>query len=106
MDAPQRERRGATLTIPHEVLEHRAVLTLPDGTPFSHVVETYTSEVFAFPESLPAGRSAARRRGDEPIFITADGELSQWCGSLSPDSVAHKSPGRVSHSTGACLVQQ
>ena len=24
MDAPQRERRGATLTIPHEVLEHRA----------------------------------------------------------------------------------
>jgi hypothetical protein len=48
MDAPQRERRGATLTIPHEVLEHRAVLTLPDGTPFSEVIETYTSEVLAF----------------------------------------------------------
>ena len=50
MDAPQRERRGATLTIPHEVLEHRAVLTLPDGTPFSEVVETYTSDVLAFPQ--------------------------------------------------------
>jgi len=44
------EVRGATLTIPHEVLEHRAVLTLPDGTPFSEVVETYTSDVLAFPQ--------------------------------------------------------
>jgi len=50
MGAPLPERRGATLTIPHEVLEHRAVLTLPDGTPFSEVVETYTGEVLAFPE--------------------------------------------------------
>jgi hypothetical protein len=52
MGAPLPERRGATLTIPHEVLEHRAVLTLPDGTPFSEVVETYTGEVLAFPEPL------------------------------------------------------
>ena len=36
------------------VLEHRAVLTLPDGTPFSQVVETYTSAVLAFPEP-PSG---------------------------------------------------
>jgi len=50
MGAPLPEPRGATLTIPHEVLEHRAVLTLPDGTPFSEVIETYTGEVFAFPE--------------------------------------------------------
>jgi chorismate-pyruvate lyase len=50
MGAPLREWRGATLTIPHAVLEHRAVLTLPDGTPFSEVVETYTREVLAFPE--------------------------------------------------------
>jgi hypothetical protein len=50
MGAPLLERRGATLTIPHEVLEHRAVLILPDGTPFSEVVETYTGEVLAFPE--------------------------------------------------------
>jgi chorismate-pyruvate lyase len=41
---------GATLTIPHQLLQHRAVLTTPDGTPFSHVVETYTSEIFAFPQ--------------------------------------------------------
>lgn len=38
------------LEIPPEVLQHRAVLTLPDGTPFSEVVETYTSEIFAFPK--------------------------------------------------------
>jgi hypothetical protein len=50
MGAPLPERRAAALTIPHAVLEHRAVLTLPDGTPFSEVVETYTREVFAFPE--------------------------------------------------------
>ena len=54
MGAPLPEARGATLTIPHEVLEHRAVLTLPDGSPFSQVVETYTSEVLAFPEPRSA----------------------------------------------------
>jgi len=37
------------LPIPAHLLEHRALLTLPDGTPFSEVVETYTSEVLAFP---------------------------------------------------------
>jgi hypothetical protein len=26
------------------------VLSLPDGTPFSEVVETYTREVLSFPE--------------------------------------------------------
>lgn len=41
---------GATLAIPHAVLEHQAVLTLPDGTPFSQVVETYTGDVLAFPD--------------------------------------------------------
>jgi chorismate-pyruvate lyase len=55
MGAQLPERRGATLIIPHEVLEHRAVLTLPDGTPFSEVVETYTGEVLAFPEPRPSG---------------------------------------------------
>lgn len=37
------------LTIPSQVLEHRAVLNLPDGTPFSEVVETYTGNVLAIP---------------------------------------------------------
>ena len=38
------------LKVPHAVLQHRAVLTLPDGTPFSQVIETYTGDVLAFPD--------------------------------------------------------
>lgn len=45
---PPQATAGA-LAVPEHVLEHRAVLTLPDGEPFSEVVETYTSEVLAFP---------------------------------------------------------
>jgi hypothetical protein len=41
---------ASTLQIPAQLLEHRAVLTLPDGTPFSTVIETYTDDVLAFPE--------------------------------------------------------
>ena len=41
---------GKPLAIPPAVLEHRAVLTLRDGTPFSTVVKTYTGEVLAFPQ--------------------------------------------------------
>ena len=41
---------SSRLQIPSEVLQHRAVLTLPDGTPFSTVIETYTDDVLAFPE--------------------------------------------------------
>lgn len=39
---------SATLSIPSELLQHRALLSLPDGTPFSEVVETYTAGVLAF----------------------------------------------------------
>jgi chorismate-pyruvate lyase len=49
MGAHNRDLRGS-LPIPPAILEHRAVLTLPDGTPFSAVVETYTSDILAFPE--------------------------------------------------------
>jgi hypothetical protein len=35
--------------MPPKLLEHRAILSLPDGTPFSEVVETYTDQVLAFP---------------------------------------------------------
>jgi chorismate-pyruvate lyase len=35
------------LCSPAQVLRHRALLTLPDGTPFSEVVETYTNNVLA-----------------------------------------------------------
>jgi chorismate-pyruvate lyase len=48
------------LLIPPKLLEHRAVLTLPDGTPFSEVVETYTEGVLAFP--LRMDRSAGHAR--------------------------------------------
>lgn len=40
--------KGA-LAIPDHVLEHHAVLSTPDGEPFSEVVETYTGQVLAFP---------------------------------------------------------
>jgi chorismate-pyruvate lyase len=40
---------SGALAIPHHVLEHRAVLSTPDGTPFSLVVEDYTEAVLAFP---------------------------------------------------------
>jgi hypothetical protein len=39
--------------MPARLLEHRAVLSLPDGTPFSEVVETYTANVLGFPVPQP-----------------------------------------------------
>jgi chorismate-pyruvate lyase len=48
MGAPIVEQHNTALAIPHAVLEHRAVLSLPNGTPFSQVTETYTSEVLDF----------------------------------------------------------
>jgi chorismate-pyruvate lyase len=51
-----------SVSVPAHVLEHRAVLTLPDGTPFSEVVETYTRNVLAFPcPCLPEVSVVARR---------------------------------------------
>jgi len=41
------------LCFPAQVLRHRALLTLPDGTPFSEVVETYTSNVLAIARLAP-----------------------------------------------------
>lgn len=37
------------LDIPPYLFQHRAVLTLPGGVPFSYVVETYTNGVLDFP---------------------------------------------------------
>ena len=42
-----------TLQVPHAVLEHQAVLVLPDGTALSQVIETYTEQVLAFPQPRP-----------------------------------------------------
>jgi hypothetical protein len=49
MGATLAPKEAGALTIPDHVLEHRAVLSTPDGEPFSEVAETYTSEVLAFP---------------------------------------------------------
>ena len=49
MGATTHEATAGALAVPEHVLEHRAVLSLPDGEPFSEVVETYTGEVLAFP---------------------------------------------------------
>jgi chorismate-pyruvate lyase len=49
MQPPPARRAPSVLRIPAAVLQHRAVLTLPDGTPFSEVVETYSRSVLAFP---------------------------------------------------------
>jgi hypothetical protein len=38
------------LQVPAQVLQHQAVLTVPDGHPISLVVETYTRAVLNFPE--------------------------------------------------------
>jgi chorismate-pyruvate lyase len=40
-------RPGAVVTASSAVLRHRAVLSTPDGAPFSKVVETYTGEALA-----------------------------------------------------------
>jgi len=47
--APVDAAPGTAIAIPDHVIEHRAVLRLPDGTPFSEVVEDYTGTVLAFP---------------------------------------------------------
>ena len=62
MGAPLPQATGGKLAVPPHVLEHRAVLSLPDGTPFSAVVETYTSEVLAF-SALAAGAPERQPRG-------------------------------------------
>jgi hypothetical protein len=49
MGAASASNEAGALAIPEHVLEHRAVLSTPGGEPFSEVVETYTSEVLAFP---------------------------------------------------------
>jgi chorismate-pyruvate lyase len=57
---------GGGLAIPATVLEHRAVLTLPDGTPFSEVVETYTGNVLAFPMPLQVPSATPPSAGTGP----------------------------------------
>ena len=46
--SPAASRDATPFQVPDKVLEHRAVLVLPDGMPISEVVETYTGNVLAF----------------------------------------------------------
>lgn len=48
MDATLPPPHRGSLTIPHDVLRHRAVLYTGTNQPFSLVIETYTSAVLAF----------------------------------------------------------
>lgn len=58
MNSNLAEQSTGNLPVPAEVLEHRAVLTLPNGTPISEVVEIYTGNVLAF----PAPQAPAQKR--------------------------------------------
>ena len=49
MGATAPQGAAGALAVPEHVLEHRAILSLPDGEPFSEVIETYTGAVLAFP---------------------------------------------------------
>jgi chorismate-pyruvate lyase len=53
MNRPAKAEEAAWLRLPPHLLEHRAILTLPDGTPFSEVIETYSRNVLAFPFPKP-----------------------------------------------------
>jgi hypothetical protein len=49
MNAAAAKDETIVAPMPAKLLEHRAVLTLPDGTPISEVVETYSAGVLGFP---------------------------------------------------------
>jgi chorismate-pyruvate lyase len=54
MNANAVKDNRAVSSMPTQLLEHKAVLTLPDGTPLSEVVETYTDNILGFP--VPRGQ--------------------------------------------------
>jgi hypothetical protein len=47
---------------PDHVLEHRAVLSTPDGEPFSEVVETYTQRGASLPAAAENDAGTASRK--------------------------------------------
>jgi hypothetical protein len=49
---------GLPLEVPDSVLEHRALLTLANGTPISEVVETYTRNALISEPSPPGLKRA------------------------------------------------
>ena len=55
----EQSRPGAFLSLPPYVLRHRALLSLPDGTPISEVSEAYTAQVLAFHRAADPGPADA-----------------------------------------------
>lgn len=47
---PSGAPHAGRLEVPPYVLQHTALLSLPDGTPISTLTETYTAQVLAFPQ--------------------------------------------------------
>jgi hypothetical protein len=45
-------KEGGAMPVPEHVLQHHAILTLPNGIPFSEVIETYTREILNFPQPV------------------------------------------------------
>jgi chorismate-pyruvate lyase len=58
---------AAAVDMPSRLLQHRAVLSLPDGTPISEVVETYTDKVLAFSAAQPGTSSACSSAASSDI---------------------------------------
>ena len=56
MQSPSSVTETGATCLPAQVLQHRALLTLPDGTPISEVVETYDRNVLAVPRLAPLPR--------------------------------------------------
>ncbi|WP_158880325.1 PD40 domain-containing protein [Rhodanobacter sp. L36] len=50
---------AAPLTMPHFLLQHRALLYAPDDRPFSALIETYTDQVLAFDRTRSVGTALA-----------------------------------------------
>jgi hypothetical protein len=58
---------ASALEMPAQLLQHRALLSLPDGTPISEVVETYTDKVLSFPAARSATSSACSSSASSDI---------------------------------------
>jgi hypothetical protein len=55
------------LEMPSQLLQHRALLSLPDGTPISEVVETYTDKLLSFPVAQSAMSSSCSSSASSDI---------------------------------------
>jgi hypothetical protein len=86
MSAPPATSAASELCLPQEVLRHRALLTLPDGTPFSEVAESYSSNLLAIPRLgllhscalTPARRSRGSRSAPATEVFSASSHRQVW----------------------------